>query len=244
MLPGMGRAAAVRAIFFDAGNTLLRMDYDAVAAQLTALGVAATPSAVQHAEWRARVRLDPHLASTTSTESRSTTEHYVRYVLDGLGVGDEATVREMLEWRHQYNAPAGLWHTAEPEAEEALRLCRAAGLRAGVISNSNGSIRATMERIGLARYLDFVIDSGEVGVEKPNPEIFARALAAASLSPSEAVYVGDLYSIDVLGARAAGMDAVLIDPGRCWGERDCRAAAGPLAAVKLIVGEAGVSREA
>ncbi|HEY3065961.1 MAG TPA: HAD-IA family hydrolase [Methylomirabilota bacterium] len=238
----MRSTAAVRAIFFDAGNTLLRMDYDAVSAQLAKLGVATTPPAVQHAEWRARVRLDPHLASATSTEGRSTTERYVRYVLDGLHVTDEAIVRAMLEWRDRYNAPAGLWHAPMPEAEAALRLCRAEGLGAGVISNSNGSIRSTMERTGLARYLDFVIDSGEEGVEKPNPEIFARALAKAGVRPPEAVYVGDLYSIDVLGARGAGLDAVLIDPGRCWGARDCPAAAGPLAAVELVV--AGISRGA
>jgi hypothetical protein len=74
-----------------------------------------------------------------------------------------------------------------------------------------------MERLGLARYLDFVLDSGEVGVEKPDPRIFARALAEAGLRPSEAVYVGDFYSIDVVGARAAGMDTVLLDGGGARG---------------------------
>ena len=232
------RARALRAIFFDAGNTLLRMDYDAIAAQLATLGVEVTAADVQRAEWGARVQLDPHLVAATSTESRSTTEHYIRYTLAGLAVRDEAIVHALLTWRHGYNPPAGLWHRADPEAEAALALCHEVGLRAGVVSNSNGSIRATMERLGLARYLDFVIDSGEVGVEKPDPRIFARALAEAGLRPSEAVYVGDLYSIDVLGARAAGMDAVLLDPGRCWGERDCRTAAGVLAAVRRIVADA------
>jgi FMN phosphatase YigB (HAD superfamily) len=74
-----------------------------------------------------------------------------------------------------------------------------------------------------------------VGVEKPDPRIFRLGLAQASLSPAEVVYVGDLYSVDVLGARAVGMTAVLLDPGRCWGERDCSAAAGPLDAVRMVL---------
>jgi FMN phosphatase YigB (HAD superfamily) len=49
------------------------------------------------------------------------------------------------------------------------------------------------------------------------------------------VYVGDLYSIDVVGARAAGMGAVLLDPGGCWGARDCPAAPDLMAAVRMVV---------
>ena len=57
----------------------------------------------------------------------------------------------------------------------------------------------------------------------------------SGVASAEAVYVGDLYSIDVLGARAVGMDAVLVDPGACWGERDCRTAPDVLDAVRLIL---------
>jgi len=78
-----------------------------------------------------------------------------------------------------------------------------------------------------------------VGVEKLDPRIFEMALARAGVRPAEAVYVGDLYAVDVLGARGAGMEAILIDPGACWGRRDCHAATGPLAAVRLALGEAG-----
>ena len=61
------------------------------------------------------------------------------------------------------------------------------------------------------------------------------ALERSGLAPDEAVYVGDIYSIDVLGARAAGMRAVLLDPGRCWGPRDCHLAPHVLGAVRLIL---------
>jgi putative hydrolase of the HAD superfamily len=78
-----------------------------------------------------------------------------------------------------------------------------------------------------------------VGVEKPDARIFQLALQQAGLGAGEAVYVGDLYSIDVLGARGAGLTAVLLDPGAGWGARDCPTAPDVLAAVRLILDEAG-----
>jgi putative hydrolase of the HAD superfamily len=230
--------AVPRAIFFDAGNTLLRMNYAVIAGQLVTLGIAVTPDAVQRAEWRARVRLDASLAPGASTESRSTGERYLCYLLDGLGVRDEAVVEAAEAWRRTYNPPVGLWNTPEPEAEAALALARARGLRVAVISNSNGSVAGILATLGLARHLDFVLDSHVVGVEKPDPRIFEMALDRAGVRPREAVYVGDLYSIDVLGARRVGMEAILLDPGACWGARDCPAVSGPLAAVRLALGEA------
>ena len=210
----------VRTMFFDAGNTLLRMNYEVLAEQLRVRGCAVGLERVREAEWRARVRLDAHFAPGMSTESGSASGRYLRYLLEGLGVTDEETVRSMAEWRRTYNLPVGLWHHADPEAEAALTLLAGRGIRAAVISNSNGSVRSILTELGLARHLEFVLDSAEVGVEKPDPRIFRIALERAQVEPDDAVYVGDLYSVDVLGARAAGMDAVLLDPGGCWGPRD------------------------
>ena len=229
----------IRAVFFDAGNTLVRMNYAAIAAELATHGVRATPDEVQRAEWRARVRLDEEVFArapgAVSTESRSSAARYVRLILEALGVTDEAVAEAMAEWRRAYNAPAGLFTVADPSAEPALELARARGLTAGVISNSNGTIRATLRTLGLLPSLDFVLDSAEVGVEKPDPRIFRLALERARVAPREAVYVGDLYSVDVRGARAAGLDAVLLDPAGLWGARDCRSAPDVLAAVRLIL---------
>ena len=132
----------------------------------------------------------------------------------------------------------GLWSKADPEAEAALGRVKRAGLVAGVISNSNGSVRSILEATGLVRYLDFVLDSSVVGVEKPDRRIFELALQEAGVASSEAIYVGDLYSVDVLGARAAGIDAILLDPRGLWGPRDCRVAWGLAGAVALLLGEA------
>jgi putative hydrolase of the HAD superfamily len=228
-----------RAVIFDAGNTLIQMNYAVIASYLAGRGHAVDEAGVHEAELRARVRLDADLAvPRTSTESVATHTDYLRYVLDHLGITGEDEVEAIAEWRRAYNPPVGLWSTADPEAEAALGRVKRAGLVAGVISNSNGSVRSILEATGLARYLDFVLDSSVVGVEKPDRRIFELALREARVAADEAVYVGDLYSVDVLGARAAGIDVILLDPRGFWGPRDCRVALGLAGAVALLLGEA------
>jgi HAD superfamily hydrolase (TIGR01509 family) len=231
------RRSAPRAVVFDAGNTLLRMNYARIAAYLGTRGHAVTADQVHEAELRARVRLDPYLAPGASTESRATHERYLEYVLAHLGIEDTAEVEAIGLWRRTYNQPIGLWDLADPGARAAVARVKAAGLIAGVISNSNGTVRSILERTGLADGLDFVIDSGAVGVEKPDRRIFEIALAEAGVPAEAAVYVGDLYSIDVLGARAAGLDAVLLDPRGYWAPRDCALARDIGHAVRLALGE-------
>lgn len=226
----------MRAVIFDAGNTLLRMNYAVIAEQLRARGRAVTPDQVEEAELRARVRLDPHLAPGASTESTATHGRYLRYLLEHLAITEEAEIEAIARWRRGYNLPVGLWNRADPEALSALRAVRAAGLVAGVISNSNGSVRSILEATGLAAHLHFVIDSSLVGVEKPDPRIFHLGLREAGVAAEEAVYVGDLYSVDVLGARAAGLEGVLLDPRGFWAPRDCHLARGLDEAVRLALG--------
>jgi len=216
----------LRAIIFDAGNTLLRMNYPVIAEHLAGRGRRVSVEEVEEAELRARVRLDPHLAPGASTESQSIAGYYLRFILDHLGISDEAEIEGIDRWRREFNLPVGLWNRADPEAPAALRRVKSAGLVTGVISNSNGSVRAILEETGLAAHLDFIIDSAVVGVEKPDPRIFQLGLLEGAVSPEEAVYVGDLYTVDVLGARGAGLDGVLLDPRGYWHPRDCRLARG------------------
>ena len=93
---------------------------------------------------------------------------------------------------------------------EALDRLRAAGLRLGVVSNSDGRVEEALVAAGLRDRFDVVLDSALVGVEKPDPAIFRAALDALGVAPAEALYVGDLYEVDVVGARAAGMPAALL----------------------------------
>jgi putative hydrolase of the HAD superfamily len=226
----------LRAVLFDAGNTLLRMDYAAIAQALGRRGVGVDVAAVEDAELRARVRLDPHLTPGASTESVATHDRYLRYMLEPLGVTAEAEVAAVERWRRDYNAPFGLWTRADAAAVPALARAKAAGLVVGVISNSNGTAARTLEATGLAPWIHFVLDSSVVGVEKPDPRIFRLGLERSGAAADEAAYVGDLYSVDVLGARAAGLAGVLIDPRGYWGPRDCPLARDADHAVRLLLG--------
>jgi hypothetical protein len=123
-----GRAAEgsprrrLRLALLDAGNTLVRMDYDVVAQRLRAHGADVTADDLRRAEVRARVRLDACFAPSVSTESGQIGRLYLQYVLEGVGVTDAATLDAIAEWRRGYNPPAGLWTAAEPDAEPALLL--------------------------------------------------------------------------------------------------------------------------
>ena len=85
------------------------------------------------------------------------------------------------------------------------------GLILGLISNINQDIMPSCQKLGLATYLDFIVTSQEIGSDKPRPPIFLAALERAGVEASEAVYVGDQYNSDVVGARGVGIEPVLLD---------------------------------
>ncbi len=234
--PALGRP---RAVLFDAGNTLLRMNYPAIAGHLEGRGHAVSVDAIENSEFRARVRLDADLARGVSTEGRTAQDRYVVYLLEGLGITDSDDIEAAAGFSRSYNAPAGLFDVADRDALRAIRRVKSAGLVAGVVSNSNGWVSALLDGAGLGDALDFVIDSAVVGIEKPDPRIFHLGLERAGVAAHEAVYVGDLYSVDVLGSRAAGLGAILLDPRGFWGPRDCDTARDLVEAIGLILGTAG-----
>jgi putative hydrolase of the HAD superfamily len=108
-----------------------------------------------------------------------------------------------------------------PDAVPALERLRDAGARLAVVSNWDSRLPALLARLGLADYFDAVIVSHLAGVEKPSPAIFRKALAELGADAGAALHVGDLPDLDVAGARAAGIDAVLVDRrNRHPGHRD------------------------
>jgi HAD superfamily hydrolase (TIGR01509 family) len=224
----------LRACFLDAGNTLVALDYEVIADCFRAAGhPEVTAEGVRVAEQRARPRLDRHLG-TASTETAHTFRLYVGYMLEGLGLTVDGAVQGLAEALRVAKPPYGLFSLQMPGAPAVLDRLRGRGLRLAVVSNSNGMVAEILRSVGLADLVDTIIDSGLVGVEKPNPKIFRKAAAAVGVQPEEAVHVGDLYSIDVLGARAAGCRAILLDPAGAWGPVDCPTAADLPAAAALI----------
>jgi putative hydrolase of the HAD superfamily len=97
------------------------------------------------------------------------------------------------------------------DAPAALTALRELGLVLVVVSNWDVSLPVVLERIGLVGRLDGVVTSAEVGARKPHRAIFDRALELAGVRAGEAVHVGDSRRDDVEGARAAGIEAVLLN---------------------------------
>jgi putative hydrolase of the HAD superfamily len=105
---------------------------------------------------------------------------------------------------------ASLSFSAFADARPTLGALHALGLRLVVVSNWDVSLGAVLERLGLSEWLDGVVTSAAVGVAKPDPEIFQRGLATVGAGANEAVHVGDSLREDVDGARAAGIEPVLL----------------------------------
>lgn len=97
-----------------------------------------------------------------------------------------------------------------PDVDHVLSELHTLGYRLGVVSNWTASLDVTLAHVGLGHYFDVVACSAAVGAMKPDPRIFRYALNELAIEPGRAMYVGDHHEVDVLGARDAGMDAVLI----------------------------------
>jgi putative hydrolase of the HAD superfamily len=101
--------------------------------------------------------------------------------------------------------------TPFPDAAPALAALRAAGLRLAIVSNWDCSLRAVLGELGLAGAVDAIVVSAEAGAPKPEAAIFLAALRQLRRGPAVAVFVGDSLETDVLGARAAGLRALLLE---------------------------------
>jgi HAD superfamily hydrolase (TIGR01509 family) len=210
---------SLRAVLFDAGNTLLFLDYARMARAVgTALGFPLSGDVLaSHAPEAAEAM---EQASGNDTE-RSSTYLEALFRFSGVPADRMREVRDCLGALHRERH---LWCSVRDRTHEALARLRAAGIRLGIVSNSDGRVEQALTVAGLRDYFDVVIDSGLVGVEKPDPVIFQAALDALGVAPEEALYVGDMYEVDVLGARAAGIEAVLLAPSTPGPGRPCRTA--------------------
>ncbi|MBI4390907.1 MAG: HAD family hydrolase [candidate division NC10 bacterium] len=211
----------LRAVFFDAGNTLVHLRFDRMARAFAAEGLGREVEAIRAAERRARVRLDPIVAGEGSTEGEDVLCAYIRFILEELRLPWDGRGPSLVERVRALGRVEPLWGEPDPDARAVLGDLRRRGLAVAVISNSDGTAERSLREAGLLDAVDFVLDSHVVGVEKPDPRIFRLALDRAAVEATEAAFVGDLYSIDVLGARRAGMTGILLDPIGAWGERDC-----------------------
>ncbi|HXJ90634.1 MAG TPA: HAD family hydrolase [Candidatus Binatia bacterium] len=192
-----------RFIFFDVGNTLL---FPNRAKILAPIGAEKQPTlqSWQALERRTKDEFDQGLVSGRIDHGFWWTFH--THLLNELGSLDEA-VRDTLV-RNTQNS--GNWDQILPGTRETLERIRER-YSIAVISNSDGRIDAVLGRCGICDCFASITDSGNVGHEKPHPAIFAAALHEMKADPAGSLYVGDVYSVDYVGSRNAGMDAVLFD---------------------------------
>jgi len=205
-------ALDVDAVLFDAGGTLLRLDYAFMRACADRRGAAVSESSLARGEAIVRREIDRRAAETGGPRDRDADRvaFYFRAVLEAAGAA-RAVADAAAEDLADEHARANLWRIPMVGAAHALRQLHARGFRTGVVSNADGRVAALLAAAGLTSHLETIVDSHLEGVEKPDPEIFRRALARMVVPAERTVYVGDIFAIDVLGARAAGLLAVLID---------------------------------
>ncbi len=98
-----------------------------------------------------------------------------------------------------------------PDTLEALERLKAEGFSLAIVSNWNSSLSKIVGGLNLAHFFEFMLASAEAGMKKPSPKIFELALERAGVGPSRVVHVGDTYHADVLGARRAGIRAIMLD---------------------------------
>ena len=204
--------AKLRFIFFDVGNTLLFPNRAQILAPVLE-DRRPTLEGWQALERRTKQEFDQGMMGGQVDHGFWWTFH--TYLLEELNSLDDA-VRNTLVENTQNSAN---WDQILPGTREALDRIRQQYAIA-VISNADGRIDAVLERCGIADCFASVTDSGLVGHEKPHPEIFAAALRAMKAEPQESLYVGDVYSVDYVGASRFGMQAVLFDVAGAYRERE------------------------
>ncbi len=201
------------AILIDVGFTLTFCDGETIAELARAAGVEVAPEALHGAErvLRAELHLHGWASRPDSLAPPGGGPRFFSRMLELAGASGPLDDAARAIWdRH---LTRNVWRRVEAGTAEALARLRAAGLRLAAVSNSEGTVEAMLADVGLKAHLDAIVDSWVAGVAKPDPRIYALALARLGAHASQAIMVGDSPAADVDGALAAGLaGAVLIDP--------------------------------
>ena len=210
----------IHTVFLDAGGVLVNPNWSRVSETLGRHGVTAPAAILAAAEPRAKKRLDTgQTIQATTDQQRGWT--YFDLVLTEAGITlSDATAAALAEL-HIYHQTFNLWETVPAEVRPSLAALRARGLRLVVVSNANGTLHRAFERLGLTSAFEVIVDSHVEGVEKPDPRFFHIALERSGADAASTLHVGDLYHVDVAGARAAGIRPVLLDVGGLYPDCDC-----------------------
>jgi putative hydrolase of the HAD superfamily len=220
--PDLPSLQSLEAVLFDAGGTLVELDYAFIAGRARRRGVAVDPEALRRGEAAARRHLDGVARRRGGVDEPDERRRasYLGRMMAAAGI-PEPTRAALVAEVEEIHAVENLWRVEVAGARRTLAALQARGLRTAVVSNADGRVEAILAGLGLTPHLSLVVDSHREGVEKPDPEIFHRALERLGIAASRAAYVGDIYSIDAVGARAAGLVPILLDATGGYTDVDC-----------------------
>ncbi|MEO8549213.1 MAG: HAD family hydrolase [Kofleriaceae bacterium] len=193
-------------VTFDAGMTLVELDLGFLARRLASRGIVVAPAALRAAAPGAWARYD------ASVDRGGVHGRLWHALIEDLAAGagaDPAQLGPVVEWLWTQQPANNLFRAPIADMVALAYRLRAAGVRTAVVSNSEGRLAELLAEIGITDAFETIVDSGRIGIEKPDPRIFAHAIAALGLPPgTTGVHVGDSWAADVAGALAAGWHAI------------------------------------
>jgi HAD superfamily hydrolase (TIGR01662 family) len=203
-------------VLLDAGGVFVLPDRARITGAFRRSEFDIDPDILHDAHYWAAARF--HTGLDVEADWTSCWQEYLQTYLEACGV-PELDRDEVHRHVDSEFADAALWVDPVPGSREGLRRLADTGVRLGIVSNADGLMSARLAELdvcqvgpGLAVEVECVIDSGEIGVMKPDPRIFRVALDAMGVDAERVWYVGDMPAIDVVGARRAGIRPFVIDP--------------------------------
>ncbi len=211
---------SLETVFLDAGGVFIYPNWWRISDALAKYGVRVSPEALKAADPHARRKLDD-LKIIGGTTDASRGWLFFDLILAHAGVTPSESTAAALAELHAYHTTSNLWEYVPDAVLPALEALRKRALQIVVVSNANGTLRAHLDRLGLTPRFDVVLDSADEGVEKPDPRFFEIALEKSGARRDTTIHVGDLYHVDVMGARSAGLRGVLLDEANLRPDADC-----------------------
>ena len=204
------------AVLLDAGGVFVLPDPDRILGAFTRAECSVPREVLADAHYRAAARFGIHL-DVEACWTEAWLEYLQTYV-DECGVPQDRRDEAHLHLDSEF-ADAALWVEPVLGSREGLQALADVGVRLGIISNADGMMGSRLAQLELCQVgpgigvdIECIVDSGNVGVMKPDPRIFQAAIDLLGLEPDQVWYVGDMPAIDVVGARRAGIRPYLMDP--------------------------------
>lgn len=203
-------------VLLDAGGVFVLPEPARVVGAFTRGEISVSPHILAEAHYRAATTFTTDLDVETNWAPSWLT--YLHAYIEACGV-DELDRDEAHRHLDSEFAEAALWVEPIAGCREGLQALADTGVRLGIVSNADGIMGQRLAQLeicqvgpGVGVEIECVIDSGDVGIMKPDPRIFKAALDVTGVAAADAWYIGDMPAIDVVGARRAGLRPFLMDP--------------------------------